>query len=149
MMKLVLPDPGIAPDAHRLDLLHRRGKIGDTRHGFARVRVAVHKPDAGSNIHVILNHDLLVDQENNVVADVNTVAKYEPGFIALASAEDIDLAKEIDVIPDYYACVSDDQGMRQTRKRLPTGDTPTAKTAVRKGSSSSPTAGPARTRAER
>src|ERR1017187_9196683 len=123
----VLPDPGVAPDAHRLDLVHRSGKIGDTRHGFAGVGVTIHKPDARSNIHLILNHDLFVHHEHNIVANVHAVAKHQPGFIALAPAENADFAEKIDVVPNYYAGVPHHERHAPDAEVLPHRDTSAAK----------------------
>src|SRR5579864_3080506 len=62
--------------------------------------VGIHEAHPGGDIDVVLDHDLFVDHKDNLVPQVHATADRQRGMVEQASADNIHLAEEVDVIAD-------------------------------------------------
>ena len=106
----IVPNPGAAPNAHGLDLVLVRRQIGNALHRVARMRVGIHEAHARGDVDVVLQNNLLVHDEDDVVAKVDAIADDQLRFVEQPPAEDVDLAEDVHVVANVDLSVAQDEG---------------------------------------
>lgn len=110
-------NPSTLTNTDRTDFLGLRRQIRNAIFNIAGMGIGVHESDAAGNVNVVLDDNFFVNDEGDAMADVNAVMDDEFGLVKDATAMNVDLAEEIDIVADI------DFGMPDNKRQSCEGKT--------------------------
>ena len=119
MMVDPMANPGIFADPHRPNFLRLRRLIRDSIGNIPRVPIGIHERNTRSDIHIILDYDLFVDNKQRAMANIHAIPDSQSRLVENSPAEDIHFPKKIDVVTQVDLGMPNHERHLREREALP------------------------------